>query len=243
MQRKTQQLSTSNSMKTFQHCKSELSTYVKFVHSVCLKKYVCLCNICMSHDASRWPSSLRLNRGAPSAIPAHQSLDFYVSTGVFRDPSIQIDLKDLYMYLTPVHSPISPHHVFDMTNCSKNSELKTGTSPARTGQQSSIFCFCMPSGSGYVLTRFRPFQCTTLQVSSTPWKLNAALGFALFDNSTEMILTENEMKWQRFNVSTVSQKTYTASEETSAITSNRPEPQNDKTLNYCCYQLSLIPQS
>jgi len=67
----------------------------------------------------------------------------------------------------------------------------------------------MPSGSGYVLSRFRPFQCTTLQVSSTPWKLNAALGFALFDNSTEMILTENEMKWQRFNVSTVSQKKHT----------------------------------
>jgi hypothetical protein len=47
------------------------------------------------------------------------------------------------------------------------------------------------------------------------------------------------------NVSNVSSQSVknTAAGKTNAITANNHKPQNDKTLSYCGYQLSLIPQS
>ena len=227
--------------KNLQHCTNGSfplmsSLCIMFVWGyVCLCKHLCVsCRITVTFVTALEPRTTECNSGTSVPWFQYQHRCF---PGSF-DPK---------WFEKPLHVPdacaksISPHHFLTWQTAQEPLSWKPEHLPPELGS-------CQPVLLLYALRFWLCSEPLSARLMHDPSsvidtvKLNAALRFASFDNSTEKILAENEMKWQRFSVSTVSPKP-TLQQKTSENTSNRPEPQNDKSLNCCCYRLSLIPQS
>ena len=141
--------------KNLQHCTNGSfplmsSLCITFVWGyVCLCKHLCVsCRITVTFVTALEPRTTECNSGTSVPWFQYQHRCF---PGSF-DPKW---FENLYMYLTPVQSQFLLT-TFLHDKLLKNLWVENRNISRQNWAAVSMFCFCMPSGSGYVLSRFRP---------------------------------------------------------------------------------------